>query len=294
MLSQPADAAGQPAPTPPSIALAADSFSDEPVSDDERADHAAVDDGDDHAAPPEDASAPDSGQADQAKDGLPGELTADIALVSDYIFRGITNTDHNPAVQGGLIYTADIGLPYAQPYLGFWGSNVDFDDGGEASVEIDLMFGFSGTIADIDWDLGGLYYTYPGAASDLNYDYWEIPLQLSYAVDDQWSIFAQYSYSPDYFANSGSAHYLLAGARWQQPIHSMMLGVEATTGHQWIADNAAYGAEDYQDWRVALSLTIGKITFAAAYTDTNLGKGQCFSGTNQCEPRATLSLAASF
>lgn len=225
---------------------------------------------------------------------LPGELCADIGLVSDYIFRGITNTDHNPAIQGGLSYTVDVGLPYAQPYVAFWGSNVDFDDGGEAHVELDFAFGLSGTVFGVDWDLGGLYYAYPGASSDLNYNYWEVPLKLTYPIGDQFSLVGQYAFSPEYFGDSGQAHYLLAGARWEQPIGPTILAVEATTGHQWIADNGAYGADDYQDWRLGLSLTIDKVTLGIAYTDTTLGKGQCFGGTNMCEPRVVFSIGATF
>jgi uncharacterized protein (TIGR02001 family) len=242
-----------------------------------------------------DAAEPSPAEADGEEEGcLLGELCAEVGLVSDYIFRGITNTDHNPAIQGGLSYTVDVGLPYAQPYVAFWGSNVDFDDGGEASVELDLGFGLSGTIAGIEWDLGGLYYAYPGASSDLNYNYWEIPLKLTYPIGHRFSLVGQYAFAPDYFGNSGQAHYLLAGGRWEQPIGPTVLAVEATTGHQWIADNAAYGAEDYQDWRIGLSLTIDKVTLGIAYTDTTLGKGQCFGGTNMCEPRAVFSIGASF
>lgn len=245
------------------------------------------------AADEADASAAEPADACIAK-WLPGELCADVVLVSDYIFRGITNTDHNPAIQGGLSYTVDVGLPFAQPYAAFWGSNVDFDDGGEATVELDFSFGLSGTLAGIDWDLGGLYYAYPGARSNLHYNYWEVPLQLTYPISENLSLLGQYAYSPDFFGNSGQAHYLLAGGRWEQPIGPTTLAFEATTGHQWIADNAAYGVNDYQDWRIGLSLTVDKVTFGVAYTDTTLGKGQCFAGTNQCEPRVVFSLGASF
>lgn len=225
---------------------------------------------------------------------VPGEITGEATLVSDYIFRGITNSDHNPAIQGGLSYSVDVGLPGAKPYIGFWGSNVDFDDGGEATVEIDAQFGFSGTIGTVDWDLGALYYAYPGARSDLNYDYWEVPLQLSYALNEHLSFQGQYAYSPDFFAGSGQAHYLMGGARWQQPIWSMTLSAEATTGHQWIEHNGIYGTDDYQDWRIAVSLAIDKITLGIAYTDTDLDRSECFGGTNQCGPRVTFSVGASF
>lgn len=181
-----------------------------------------------------------------------------------------------------------------QPYVGFWGSNVDFNDGGEATMELDVMFGLSGAVGDFKWNLGGLYYAYPGASSSLNYDYWEIPLQLSYQIDEHLSILGEYAYSPDFFAGSGNAHYLLAEARWERPIQPVTLGIEAATGHQWIEDNAAFGTSDYQDWRVAVSLTYEKITFGIAYTDTDLSRSQCFGGTNQCDPRVTFSVGASF
>ena len=241
---------------------------------------------------PEDAATGEAGQ--QSEGLLPGEFSADVALVSDYIFRGITNTDHNPAIQGGITYTADVGLSYMQPYVGFWGSNVDFNDGGEATIELDVMFGLSGAVGDLKWNLGGLYYAYPGASSSQNYDYWEIPLQLSYQIDKHLSILGEYAYSPDFFAGSGNAHYLLAGARWERPIQAVTLAIEAATGHQWIEDNAAFGTSDYQDWRVAVSLTYEKITFGIAYTDTDLSRSQCFGGTNQCDPRVTFSVGASF
>ncbi len=233
--------------------------------------------------------------ADADQGVVPGEISGEIALVSDYIFRGITNTDHNPAIQGGLSYSVDVGLPWAKPYVGFWGSNVDFDDGGEAHVEIDAMFGLTGTIGAVEWDLGGLYYAYPGANSNLDYDYWEVPLQVTYTLNDHLSFQGQYAYSPDFFGGSGEAHYLMGGARWQQPIGSTTLTAEATTGHQWIERNAVYGTDDYQDWRIALSLTVmEKITLGIAYTDTDLDRSECFSGTNQCGPRVTFSVGASF
>lgn len=242
--------------------------------------------------PSEPDTAIESGDAEQQ--WLPGEISAEVGLVSDYVDRGITNTDHNPAIQGGLSYSVDVGLPDAQPYVGFWGSNVDFDDGGEAHLELDLMFGFSGTTAGIDWDIGAVYYWYPGANSDLNYNYWEVPLLLSYELDYGFSLLGEYYYSPDFFGGSGQAHYLLGGLRWEYPIRGITLGIEGATGHQWIDDNETFGAQDYQDWRIAVSVTMEPITLGLAYTDTNLDKNDCFGGTNQCEPRAVLSLTAAF
>lgn len=248
-------------------------------------------------APPDGMSGPRRGQEDEDTDILPGEFLGDVVLISNYIFRGTTNTDHSPAVQGGLSYSVHVGLRDAQPYASFWGSNVDSNDGGGASAGLDLGVGVSGSFGEIGWDIGALCHAYPGTSQDIHYSYWDTFLQLIYGFvdDDYFLLLAQYSYAPDFFASSGNAQYLLAGTRWEQPILSMKFDTEATTGYQWIEDNAAYGTDDYRDWRVALSLTIDdKITSAVAYTDTDLGKSQCFAGTNQCEPRGTVSVGASF
>lgn len=94
------------------------------------------------------------------------EVSGTAAIVSDYDFRGITQTDEQPAVQLSIDYATDAGW-----YVGTWGSNVDgFDDGGTntASTEVDLYTGFKGTAGNFGWDAGIVYYTYSGA-SDLNY-----------------------------------------------------------------------------------------------------------------------------
>lgn len=100
-----------------------------------------------------------------------GNVSATVGLVSDYDFRGITQTLNDPAFQLGLTYTSDTGL-----YYGLWGSNVDFQ-GGDAtykdsdldrpSTETDVFLGFSGEKV-VGYDVGVIYYTYPNAG-DLNY-----------------------------------------------------------------------------------------------------------------------------
>ena len=65
-----------------------------------------------------------------------GKISANVGMVTEYFFRGITQTGEKFAVQGGLDYAHNSGV-----YLGAWGSNVDFGDGDEASSEVDLMAG---------------------------------------------------------------------------------------------------------------------------------------------------------
>ncbi len=105
------------------------------------------------------------------------DVTASIGLVSDYDFRGWSQTGEDPAIQGSIDYAHESGW-----YAGIWGSNVnDFSDGGTntASTEVDFYTGFKGKAGDIGYDAGIVYYTYAGA-TDLNYA--EIYGKVSYSI----------------------------------------------------------------------------------------------------------------
>lgn len=88
------------------------------------------------------------------------EVTASIGAVSNYYFRGITQTSDSAAIQGSFDYAHESGF-----YAGVWGSNVDF--GGKESTELDLYTGFGGEIGSgVSYDVGGIYYAYPGAGGE--------------------------------------------------------------------------------------------------------------------------------
>ncbi len=67
------------------------------------------------------------------------EITGNASVVSDYNWRGITQTAGDPAIQGGIDYAHESGF-----YAGAWGSNVDFGDCCDENLETDLYFGWSG------------------------------------------------------------------------------------------------------------------------------------------------------
>lgn len=91
-------------------------------------------------------------------------ISYNMALHTEYIFRGYTQTHNDPALSGGVDYEHSSGL-----YLGAWLSNVSWirdagaSDSGH-SLEIDVYGGFAGEIGDtgIGFDIGGLQYFYPG------------------------------------------------------------------------------------------------------------------------------------
>jgi len=104
------------------------------------------------------------------------ELGASLGVASNYYFRGISQTGDSAAVSGAVDYSGDSGL-----YAGTWASNIDFSSSGDtngdgdadpvdskADVEIDFYAGFGNDIGDsgLSYDLGAIYYYYPGAGGD--------------------------------------------------------------------------------------------------------------------------------
>ncbi|MCH7551501.1 MAG: hypothetical protein IIA35_07375, partial [Proteobacteria bacterium] len=184
--------------------------------------------------------------AEDSKALIPGDFSANVGVFSDYTFRGTSQTGNEPALQGGIDYSIDTGANGIGLYLGTWGSNVDFADGDEASSEVDLYAGWSGALgkSKVTLDIGGIYYLYPGAADALDYDFYEIYAGLSGDFGAA-SANAKVSYSPDYFGGSGDGTYAELGI--DVPLGKYFT-LNLHVGHQWIDENATFGADDYFDY----------------------------------------------
>lgn len=102
------------------------------------------------------------------------EASANIAITSDYHWRGMTQTNQDMAVQGGF------DLAYGGLYVGTWASNVDFGDATDTNAEIDFYGGYAGEAGGVGYDVGVVYYTYPDS-SDTDLDFVEIYGSLSKA-----------------------------------------------------------------------------------------------------------------
>ena len=99
---------------------------------------------------------PEAGAANSAGGESGFELSGNVALVSDYRFRGVSFSDGDPALQGGIDLVHSSGF-----YLGTWGSTIS---GGTpyGELELDLYAGWSGDVSDgVTFDIGLLYYVYP-------------------------------------------------------------------------------------------------------------------------------------
>ena len=84
-------------------------------------------------------------------------IEGNITLTSDYVFRGVSQTDENPAVQGGFDVSGDL------LYAGVWGSNANY---GDASGEFDVYVGLTKDLGSMSVDIGAVHYDYPGNSSN--------------------------------------------------------------------------------------------------------------------------------
>ena len=228
---------------------------------------------------------------EQPGDWLPGKFSAGVALTSNYVYRGITLTDNDPAIQGTLEYELQTGLLGTSVYIGTFGSNTKLaGDTDTAHVEIDALFGIRGDIGDtgLSWDLGGAFYSYPGTPRRDNFDYWEIPLRLKYKPVEVVELQLFNAYSPEYQFNTGTANYTSGLVTVDVPNGYVGWQLFGGVGYQYV-DKSASGT----DWTFGTTVTIKGVYLTVAYTDTNYHAREC-GGNNQCDAKAVFTVGAAF
>jgi len=104
-------------------------------------------------------------------------ISGNAGLFSDYRFRGFTQTDYNPAFQGGIDFAHKSGF-----YLGNWNSNVNSSVFNGASLEMDFYGGYKATFGEFGLDVGTIYYYYPGTGANGPFEAknWEVYIGGSY------------------------------------------------------------------------------------------------------------------
>lgn len=205
------------------------------------------------------------------------ETSMNVTLATDYIWRGQSQTDGAGAIQGGLDIAHESGL-----YIGTWASNVDSEDFGGSSVEVDYYVGFGNAITDdLSYDLQWATYTYP-KNNDATVE--ELLASLSYKA---LTVGAKYAYDP------GVGLYTYIDYGFDLPLE-MVLGL-----HYGLTDtkdplDGVSGDEKYADWAVTLSKTVLGLDLALMYSDTDLGSDCPYQSRSSCDSNVTFSVSRSF
>jgi uncharacterized protein (TIGR02001 family) len=199
----------------------------------------------------------------------PHSVSANVGVTTDYIFRGVTQTQHDPAIQGGVDYSHASGL-----YAGAWASNIKWvEDGGykdDSNFEIDVYGGYRGTAGDLGYDVGAIVYYYPGdkitgvKSPDTAEIYvsgsWKfLTLKYSHVVSSNFIGWYDYGNSK----SSRNSRYLELNANYDL---GDGWGVQGHVGHQVVQN---LSDANYTDWKVGVSKDVGFGVVSLAYSDTN-------------------------
>jgi len=198
-------------------------------------------------------------------------------VVTDYRYRGISQSRLQPALQGGVDFTAGAFS------LGAWGSTIKWikDGGGDANVEIDLYGGYKGEISKgVTYDIGALAYQYPSNKLKPSANTFEV-----YGAITAGPITAKYSRSTTNlfgFANSKGSGYLDLSATFD-------VGGFAVTPHIGRQTVKNTGASSYTDYSLAISKEVSGITWSATLVDTNTS---AYTGAGKDLGKAGIVLGA--
>ena len=200
-------------------------------------------------------------------------FSATATIPSDYVFRGLSQTDEDPAVQVSFDYKHPVGL-----YAGVWGSTVD-ESISEGNVELDLYAGFKNEIVEnLTYDLSVIYYWYPSDTRNPEKDYVEGHAGLSYAfttIPLEPNLGLGFNYSPDFYGEDGDAYYVSGALRLALPYRfglGFELGYQYVEGDKTTGNGAGLHGEDGYDylcWRIGLSKELLGFNLDLSYYDTN-------------------------
>ncbi|MBC7859817.1 MAG: hypothetical protein H7Z39_13800 [Burkholderiaceae bacterium] len=183
------------------------------------------------------------------------EVTYNVAVTTDYRYRGISQSRRDPALQGGADYTNNpTGL-----YLGTWLSTIKWtkDAGGDGNVEWDIYGGKRGELVkDVSYDIGGLGYVYPSNDLHPSANTFELYGQLGYGP-----AYIKYSHSTTNlfgYSDSKNSGYLDIGVNYDV-YGGYILNLHA--GHQKVKNNSAFS---YNDYKIGVTKDFGVVTASLA------------------------------
>lgn len=186
-------------------------------------------------------------------------------VVSDYRFRGISQTDRRFAIQG------TVSLSHTSGFYGtVWGSSIDDYVAATSDAELDLIIGYKKTFGSTTVDGGVLYYYYPGSYG-ANTDFAEPYVSISQVVGPA-TLKGTVNYAPKQKAltldgvHKESGLYLAGDASVAIP--NTPVSLTGHLGHSFKRNYITFG-EKYTDWSIGASVTHKNLTAGIAYVDTD-------------------------
>lgn len=196
-------------------------------------------------------------------------VSGSATVVSDYRFRGISQTDKDFAVQGGITVSHDSGL-----YATIWGSSIDDYVAAGGDQEIDFVVGYKKEVASgTTIDAGVTYYYYPGAEKlvpGYDSDFFEPYVSLSHTFGPvTGKVSAAYAWKQNALSvGSGKEDNFYLGGDLSAGIPNTPISVSGHVGHSFGPSYLTIG-KGYTDWNLGATYTTGPMTFGVSYVDTD-------------------------
>jgi len=223
-------------------------------------------------------------------------ITGNAGLFSDYRFRGYSQTDYNPAFQGGFDFAHKSGF-----YVGNWNSNVEQGLYNGASLEMDFYGGYKMSAGPVALDFGALYYYYPGsgAGGTFKIDNTELYVSAGYGP-----VSVKYSHAiSDFFGvnDSKNSWYLEGNGSYEISSGFSIighLGYQKLKGNARVIEIGGTSPNDsITDWKIGVTYDLSGFLLGAAYVGTNrdlTGGTAALTNRNISSDTVVLSVSKSF
>ncbi|MDX1515766.1 MAG: TorF family putative porin [Woeseiaceae bacterium] len=216
-----------------------------------------------------------------AAQAVGAEFSGYVTATSDYVRRGVTQSDGGPALQLALDVEFDSGI-----YAGAWGSTVDIASGGARTRDVESNY-YLGYAVDAGerWRIGGnvVWYEYPGSRGSVRYDYVEYSATAGF---DDW-LWIEFAWSPDFYHSGRATRALDVYA--EIPVATNWL-VGGGGGYYDVSDFAGHG---FGYWQLGVTRVLSLVDVDLRYHDTSRYAFPV-STPDRSDPRLSLSIRYAF
>jgi uncharacterized protein (TIGR02001 family) len=210
----------------------------------------------------------------------PFDFSARAGLASDYIYRGVTLSDHKPAVGAGL--EASLGLLYGGATV----TSVNLPT--RPAAEITMSGGVRPQLWDIQFDFGATYFLYPGETAPVGgtagIEYWEAGGRADTSIGEMLRVAGGFAYSPNVSNTGAWSKYAAFGLGVDLPRNVLPQNVTASitsgAGYYWFGNQSpalgGFPLPAYLNWSAGVTFSRQIFNLDLRYYDTNLSKEDCF------------------
>jgi uncharacterized protein (TIGR02001 family) len=248
----------------------------------------------------------------------PWDIAFGAGITNDYVFRGITQSNHNPSVTAYFEPRFNVNKDL-QFYIGASAESISFAN--RAAAEVDGYFGVRPTFGPVAFDFGFWYYGYPGgtcyagvpgfgaecAANALangnvikkDVSFYEGYAKINWTINDSFSLGGNAYYSPNFLNTGADGTYASVTAKAIAPtawFGNSGIGayVSGEFGRQWLGTSDSFYGNikyaDYNTWNIGIGFTYKVFTLDLRYSDTDLSKGDCNAFTSDFTASGTADV----